>query len=271
MLRSPMTAWVQRCCDLLQIEPQSPSLAALSRLTAAHVRRVPFENVSSILRRAAQPSGPVAALDPDALLAAWCERRAGGVCFEITLMVDRLLGGLGYRTYPVLAAIGFPGSHGANLVELDGRRYLVDVGNGAPFFEPIPLDGPFEVHQAGLGYRFRPDGDPEGWVQERWIDGAWAPFATYTLAPADPLVQEAAYQRHHTLGQSWVVDTLTAIACSDEQVWALRGDELRHFTPAAKTVERLSDDPAAYRRLAAEILALPGLPIDRARQVLSAR
>jgi len=98
-------AWVQRYCDLLQIEPQPPSLAALDLLVAAHVRRVPFENVSSILRRAAQPSGPVPALDPDALLEAWCERRAGGVCFEITLMVDRLLGGLGYRTWPVLAVI----------------------------------------------------------------------------------------------------------------------------------------------------------------------
>jgi len=50
----------------------------------------------------------------------------------------------------------------------------------------------------------------------------------------------------------------------------LRNDELRRFTPAAKTVERLAD-PAAYGRLGADVLDLPGLPIDRARQVLSAR
>jgi arylamine N-acetyltransferase len=261
---------VQRYLDLLQVEVAASTLDALRQLTRAHLRRVPFENVSAILRRQAHGRAPVAPLDPDELLQAWCERRAGGVCFEIVAMLDRLLAGLGYVTHPVLAQISFPGSHQANLVELDGRRLLVDVGNGAPFPEPIPLDGTYEVRHAGLAYRFRPTPEPDRWVQDRWIDGEWVPFATYALAPPDPAVREDAYQRHHTPGQSWVVDNLVVTSCTSEQVWSLRDDVLRHFTPAGKRAEQILD-PAQYARLAAELFDLPGLPIERAWRALQER
>jgi hypothetical protein len=42
------------------------------------------------------------------------------------------------------------------VVELHGRSYLADVSNGAPFFEPIPLDRTVEIRRFGLAYRFRP-------------------------------------------------------------------------------------------------------------------
>jgi arylamine N-acetyltransferase len=256
--------------DLLQVEPAPPGLSALSRLTRAHVQRVPFENITSVLRRAAHGDGPVAALDSEAILEAWCARRGGGVCFEVAAMVDRLLRELGYTTHPVLAQITFPGSHQANLVELDGQRYLVDVGNGAPFPEPVALDGSVEVRQAGLSYRFRPHDAPDTWVQDRWVDGAWAQFSVYTLTPPDPAVREAAYQRHHTPGQSWVVDNLVLTCSGEDEVWSLRDTDLRHFTPAGKTLEHITE-PAEYAHLAADVFGLPGLPIDRARAALADR
>src|SRR3954452_15994453 len=142
-----MTTWTQRYLDLLGIDVPAPKLEGLRAITSVHPRRVPFENISSILRRRDRGvRGPVPPLDLDVLLEAWCARRGGGVCFEVASMVDRLLVELGYRTRLVLAQITFPGSHQATLVELDGQRFLVDVGNGAPFLEPIPLDGEFELH-----------------------------------------------------------------------------------------------------------------------------
>lgn len=231
---------------------------------------MPFENISSILRRDAAGDRPVPPLDLDDVLDTWTERRAGGVCFEVTAMVDRLLTELGYRTHPVLAQISFPGSHGANLVDLDGQRWLVDVGNGAPFVEPIPLDNVFEVRHAGLAYRFRPGGGSDLWLQDRWIDGAWDPFCRYRLLPPDPVERETAYQLHHTIGQSWVVDALVLLVSSADEVWSLRGRELRHFTVDGKTVEQLTDS-TNFPALAASTFDLPNLPIDAAREVLSAR
>jgi arylamine N-acetyltransferase len=262
-----LSDWARRYLELLGVEAAPPRLEQLERLTAAHIRRVPFENISSILRRQARANGPVQPLDLEDVLLAWCERRAGGVCFEVAAMVDRLLSELGYQTHPVLAQISFPGSHQANLVELAGHRYLVDVGNGAPFLEPIPLDGLVEVRHAGLAYRFRPSGND--WFQDRWISGKWEPFCAYPLAPPDPEARETAYQRHHTLGQSWVVDALVLTTGSEDEVWSLRDDELRHFTVDGKTQQTLGESD--YADLAGQLFGLPGLPIEEARRALGQR
>src|SRR5215212_6151814 len=126
--------WVERYLALLEVEHPAPSPEALARLTRAHVGTVLFENVTSILRRQAHPAGPVPSVDPEAVLVGWERGRGGGVCFELVELFGRLLIGLGYRAWPVLGDMKFPAAHQALLVELDGRRYLVDVGNGAPFF-----------------------------------------------------------------------------------------------------------------------------------------
>src|SRR3712207_2804062 len=132
--------WLGRYVDLLGVDHPVPGLDALGRRTRAHLGAVPFENVTSIRRRRAARGRPVPPLDSEALLAGWEQKRSGGLCFEVAEMFSRLLVSLGYRAQVVLGFITFLGSHQAVLVELDGRRYLVDVGNGAPFFEPIPLD-----------------------------------------------------------------------------------------------------------------------------------
>jgi arylamine N-acetyltransferase len=204
---------------------------------------------------------PVPPVDLDALLASWEERSGGGVCFEHAAAFDRLLAELGYRVQEVLGAITFPGSHQAVVVELDGARALVDVGNGAPFLEPIPLDRTVEIHRARLSYRFGPDGTSDGWLQERRIDGAWVPFCRYALAPPDAAAGAAAYQRHHTVGETWVLGSLTLIRSGEQEVFVLRNDELSHFTEGGKRTDRV-DGPAAHARLASDVFRLPALPIE---------
>jgi arylamine N-acetyltransferase len=264
----PSQAWLSRYLELLEVAWSAPDLPGLGRLTRSHLSRVPFENVTSILRRSASPQAEVPPLEPELVLDSWVERRAGGVCFEVTEMFGLLLRGLGYRAYPVLAQITFPGSHQALVVEVDGSRLLLDVANGAPLFEPIPLAGTVEVRQAGLAYRFRPEPSaPGGWLQERWIDASWAPFARYDLRPADPEARRQAFQRHHLRGQSWVVDSLRLVRCADDEVHALRDGQLTRFTDDGKHVERITQ-PSAYARLATDVFGLPGLPIAACLDVL---
>jgi N-hydroxyarylamine O-acetyltransferase len=261
-------AWVERYLALLGVEHPAPSPMALTRLTRAHVGAVLFENVTSILRRRAHPTGPVPPVDPEALLESWERGRGGGVCFELAEMFARLLVALGYRAHPVLGDMKFPGAHQAVLVELGGRRYLADVGNGAPFFEPIPLEGEVEVRRVGLTYRFRPGGAGGGWVQDRLIAGDWEPFCRYRLRPPDPREREAAYQRHHTPGESWVVGDLTLIRLREDEVRALRNRQLSRFTADGRRSEPVEE--AACARLAAEVFGMPGLPVEEALRALAA-
>jgi hypothetical protein len=55
-----------------------------------------------------------------------------------------------------------------------------------------------------------------------------------------------------------------------DEVWALRNDELRHFTVDGKTVQRLAND-TDYGDLAGRIFGVPGLPIQAARSELDRR
>jgi arylamine N-acetyltransferase len=261
-------AWVGRYLELLGLAREAPGLDALRRLARAHLLKVPFENVTSILRRAGRPTGSVPPLDAERLLEAWTAGRSGGLCFEITYGFSRLLAALGYQCHPILAYITFPGSHQAVLVTLGEKRYLVDAGNGAPLFEPILLDGTLELWRAGLGFRYHPGANDE-WIQDRWIDGAWAPFCVFDLHVPDPEVSAAAYQQHHVVGGSWVVDRLVLVRCLEDEVVSLRDGQLTRFTIDGKSTEPVA--LADYPRLAADLFALPALPIAEAVAALANR
>jgi arylamine N-acetyltransferase len=266
-----------RYLALLDIPREAPSISALGRLIRAHIATVPFENVASILRRRDHPGdGPVPPLDLDAMLATWEARANGGVCFDITAMLLRLLTDLGYPAAPVLARIGDPGPgfwlgrHQALLVTVGGDRFLVDAGNGSPFYDPIPLDGVTEFRLAGLGFRFRADEQPGVWTQDRLIDGAWAPFCRYDLQPADDASRDAAYQNHHRVTESWVASSLFLIHCGDLAVHVVRDDQVTRYGPDGKQAWQLASDAEA-EQLAEDVFKLPGLRIAEARQALARR
>ncbi|MCC7022103.1 MAG: arylamine N-acetyltransferase [Thermomicrobiales bacterium] len=251
--------WVARYLALLGLEREPPSLPALAAITRAHLREVAFENITSHQRRAASTDGSVPPIDLDRLLANWEGRQGGGVCFEIASMVSRLLQALGYEATVVLGQISLPGAHQAVVVDIEGSRSLVDVGCGSPIVAPIPLSGETEVRFAGLAYRFRPGETADEWVQDRWIDGAWAPFCRYDLRPADAAGRNAGYQRHHTPGASWVLGPPRIIRFRDDAVVSLTGDELTTYTSDDKRTERLANPD--YPQLAAELFDLPAMPI----------
>jgi N-hydroxyarylamine O-acetyltransferase len=260
----PSDAWTDRYLALLRVDGGSPSLKQLSALVRAHVLTVPFENVTALLRRRAHPSGPVPQPDPEVLLASWERRAGGGVCFEIAMMFERLLSSLGYRTHLVVGQISMPFGHQAIVVELGGKRYLVDMGSGAPIFAPLPLDnGPTEVHQSGLSFRFRATDEPDTLFQDRMIDGAWKQHCRYTMTPASAEDRNTGYQHHHTPNASWVTGSLTMVRSTEHEVFALKDATLTRHTAGGKSAKTLSST-ADYQRTAAEVYGLPGLGIVEA-------
>lgn len=263
-------AWIRRYLAFLGVVGRAPSPDALAGLVRAHSLTVPFENVTALLRRRDHPVGAVPPPDPESLLAAWERRAGGGVCFEIVPMVSRLLIGLGYEAHAVLGQISLPNGHQAVVVRLHGRRYLVDLGNGAPLFEPIPLDDlPFEIHRHGLSFRFRVGTHDDELLQERLIDAAWTTYCRYDLRPASAANLEQGYQHHHTPNASWVTGTLTMVRCTEDAVYALKDDVLTRYAERGKSTQTMTDE-ADYRRLVSEVYGLSGLDIDAALTVRAA-
>ncbi|MFC6954479.1 arylamine N-acetyltransferase family protein [Halorubellus litoreus] len=166
-----------------------PDYETLSRLQAAHVQHVPFENLAIVghPHRADATSGddanPVDALatgvvlDTDAIFEKIVERERGGYCFELNGLFHSLLAELGYDVDRVAARVVGrdgdarpPANHHANVVHLH-RPFVVDVGMGTPQMrQPTPLDGTEVTDDAGVTWRVvesdRDDADYETQYRE---------------------------------------------------------------------------------------------------------
>ena len=266
----PTDRWVDRYLALLGVAGGAPSLDQLTTLVRSHVLTVPFENVTALLRRRAHPSGPVPQPDPVLLLSSWETCSGGGLCFEIALMFERLLSALGYRAHLVLGQVSLPFGHQAIVVEIGGRRLLVDIGNGAPIFAPQRLDsGPTEVHHAGLSFRFRATEEPDTLCQDRMLDDVWTPYCRYTLKQAAAKDLDEGYQHHHAPNASWVTGSLRMVRSTQDTVYALNDATLTRHTAAGKSTETLTDE-ASYRTIASEVYGLPGLRLAEALAVRAA-
>ncbi|MFD7453254.1 arylamine N-acetyltransferase [Kitasatospora sp. NPDC059827] len=141
-------------------DPGEPSVAGLARLQEAHLRAVPFENLSVHLRE------PIV-LDPAALVAKVVDRRRGGFCYELNGAFAELLTSLGYRVSLLAARVfdgerpGPPFDHLALRVDLD-EPWLVDVGFGRFTRHPVRLDGraaQTDPHGTALLRPYGDDGD----------------------------------------------------------------------------------------------------------------
>jgi N-hydroxyarylamine O-acetyltransferase len=131
---------VDRYLRVLGVERRAPSLAALAELTRAHLSRIPFENISKLARRRDPLRHRLPSLTP--FLDDVEQHHLGGTCYALAFSFHQLLIGLGYRVSLCGADMSAPDVHLVNVVELDGRRWLVDVGYAAPLVAPLQLDEP---------------------------------------------------------------------------------------------------------------------------------
>lgn len=168
-----------------------PTLDTLRALHRAHLAHIPFENLQIVLER------PVL-LDVPALTDKMVHQRRGGYCYEQNLLLAAVLDRLGFvftalSARVVQGAEGHPRptTHALLLVELDGGRWMVDVGfGGGGLLEPFPFVDGHQETQGGWGLRLdRVDElGADEWLLRSfdgrtWNDGYM--FATAAMLPQD--------------------------------------------------------------------------------------
>lgn len=116
---------------------QKPSLAYLIELQQKHVSRVPFENIDVVC-------DVELSLELDYLQEKVFIRRHGGFCYELNWLFFNLLKHLGFEVSlmkgQVYSTKGIPGPEFDHLclrVDLDNESWLVDVGFGKSFIQPL--------------------------------------------------------------------------------------------------------------------------------------
>jgi len=128
----------KRYLSILGVEPEEPSLDHLRRLVRAQLIRVPFENISKLYLKKTQNASFIPSLEGhlDGI-----ERfNLGGTCYANNPYFAELLHHCGYDVDLCGADMTRPDVHVVSMVRLEGREYLVDVGYGAPFYEPMVRD-----------------------------------------------------------------------------------------------------------------------------------
>ncbi len=123
---------------VLGIGRSEPTLNYLTELLASQLNNIPFENISKIFYYKTLQLRNIP--DFELYLNGIEKHNFGGTCYSNNYYFNQLLNHLGFDVILCGADMSSPDVHLTNIVTIDNNKYLVDVGYGAPFFRPIPMD-----------------------------------------------------------------------------------------------------------------------------------
>ena len=235
--------------------PQQADRDNLDRLIAAHLQRVPFENIDVLLQR------PIR-LEADAVFAKVVERGRGGYCFEINSLFARLLLSFGYRLSLLGARVRWglasdaPTSMLSHLllrVELSEGSFIVDIGFGGPTPPcALPLQGREGLH--ACPYQLQPPSAEQPLYQlQAQQNGQWQNMYQFDLQPQVWVDHIARSWYTSTHPQSIFLNTLMCarsqgsarLSLANQQFSRRYPDgrvEQQQISSAAQLVELLSDE-----------------------------
>jgi N-hydroxyarylamine O-acetyltransferase len=226
-------------------EPDGASLRALHR---AHLLAVPFENLDIHMGRPIE-------LFEQSLHRKIVGNRRGGFCYELNGLFAALLRALGFRVSLLSAGVmtadgdfGPPFDH-LTLRVADGAGsslWLVDVGFGEGFMDPVPFEVGREDEQDTGTYRI--DTDDGQYVLWRRGRGAVAFEAQYRFPPdAYELADFEAMCRFHQTSpaSSFTRQRVCTLARPDGRITLTEGGLI--VTRDGRRSEQPVENDAAYR------------------------
>ena len=226
-----------------------PTADTLRELQLAHLLTVPFENLSI-------HSGEPIVLEENALFAKIVERRRGGFCYEANGLFAGLLHALGFDVAMLGAGVAnSQGEFGPNFDHMTlmvtlSDRWLVDVGFGDSFLEPLLLDSRVEQAQGTRAFKIVDDDDDHLILLRRNLDADWEPQYRFTLQPYSFADYEEMCQFHQTSPDShFAKGRICSRATADGRVSL---SEMRLITttgPEQRRDERTLKDQDEYDRV----------------------
>ncbi|HML21159.1 MAG TPA: arylamine N-acetyltransferase [Aggregatilinea sp.] len=234
-----INAYLERIGYRGERQPTPQTLFALQR---AHLTAIAYENLDIHLDRSL-------VLDQSAVFDKIVTRHRGGWCYEMNGLFAWALGELGFDVTLLSSAVNreaigdrAKNNHLILLVRLD-QPYLVDVGFGNGFVEPLPLR-PGQYRQAYLTYGLANGG--ERWHFTNHVYGG--PGYDFTLEPH--ALDDFAAKSHElqTSPESGFVRVVVCHRFTAAGMITLRGAILRTITEAGAQDETIEDE-TTYRRV----------------------
>ena len=237
-------AWIPQIEQRLGLQlSQLSGLEGANALCQAMVTSIPFENLDVL-------SGISINDETSHLYQKLILSHRGGVCFELNNFLFELLTHCGYRAYRVAARMFVEGelrdvaNHIAVVIELDGRKYIADVGDARAMSQIIPMDGSLGFEHLGITHQIKPIGQDcyQLWLHDincekdaespryQFID---EPYQRIDFKEAIAFIE---FDERSIFTKQWVVSLLqgdTRIALSDEHIvtTSSRGKTITPYHP----------------------------------------
>lgn len=116
MIRESLPLWAFQYLNYIQVPLQKPSYDYLKTICAAHLNRIPFENVSTLMNFKVYHKQKRLQQDEQKFVEHLFQHHTGGTCYVINSSLNQLLNCLGFHSR--YAFLG--GGHVALLVRLPG-------------------------------------------------------------------------------------------------------------------------------------------------------
>jgi len=236
--------------------PARADLATLAELTRLHPQAIAFENLNPL-------TGRRVPLDPQSLQQKLIGDGRGGYCFEHNGLMQLVLRALGFRVTPLGARVLWnvpegtvlPRTHCLTLVDLDGERYLVDVGFGA-LTPTAPLRVQAGVEQATPHETMRLIQEGDTFMLEASTDGIWRPMYRFELQPQLPSDYAMANWYVSTFPESHFVTRLGVARAAPGRRYTLRGAELAIHDLREGTTRRRLESVDELRATLTDLFAI---------------
>ncbi|HSM56640.1 MAG TPA: arylamine N-acetyltransferase [Candidatus Sulfomarinibacteraceae bacterium] len=227
--------------------PLTPTADTLRRLQMAHLLAVPFENLSIHW-------GEPIVLDEELLFDKIVRRGRGGFCYELNGLFARLLRALGFDVAMLSAAVnneenGFgPEFDHMTLLVTNEERWLVDVGFGDCFLEPLRLDEHRPHEEGERAYRVDANGESRV-LHRREGSGTWEAQYRFTLTPYEYVDYAEMCHYHQTSPQSHFTQRRVCSRATPDGRITLSERRLIITTNGARHEQELPDEAAVAAAL----------------------
>lgn len=224
---------------VLELQRSQPGLAFLSEITRRHAALFAFASVGPML-------GDDLPLDVESLYRRIVENRRGGYCFEQNGLLYAMLEQLGFNVSLYLGRVIYnqdihPGlTHRITLVEIDGKRYVADVGFGPLGPQrPVSMSGDesrenfrvFRVEERHAGVFHVQTLKPEGFYS----------LYKFELARYGPADCEVGHFYSHKHPSATFVNHLVVSRILDDEVRSLRNCEYSVITGSGEQRQVIAD------------------------------
>lgn len=234
----------------------SPTLEALQAIHQHHAEAIAFENLNSFLKQ------PVL-LDATSLQQKLIYEGRGGYCFEQNRLFRLVLLALGFQVTNLAARVLWnlpegtipPRTHMLLQVDIDGEKYIADVGfGGLTLTAPLSLTP--DIEQSTPHEPFRLIATDHTYIMQAYIGQEWKSLYRFELQEQQLADYEVSNWYVSTHPNSLFVTTLIAGRPDSDCRYALQNNELTTHYLDGRTERRVLSTVTELRTALSDVIGL---------------